>query len=435
MLPNSIKKHIELTIHNRKKKFTAIESHTTVSGPVFDEKEMENAIEAVLSGQWAWWPWNNKFEQKLWKYMWLKHVMTTTSWSSANLLAFTALTALELKDRRILPWDEVITVAAGFPTTINPIIQNGAVPVFVDIDLDTYEINVEEIEKALSEKTKAIMIAHTMWNAFNLGAIRKICDENNLWLIEDNCDALGTTYDGKLTGTFGDISTLSFYPAHHITMWEGGAVMTNNNLLAKIIKSYRDWWRDCWCEPWVDDTCNARFSQQHGDLPRGFDHKYVYSRIGYNLKITEMQAAIWVAQMDKLEWWVQVRKDNWNQLTQGLKDAWLDSVFILPKASEKADPSWFGYVISLKENIGFSREDIVQYLANEKNIWVRLLFAGNYMKHPAFINYVKDYRVIWELKNTDYVMNNTFWVGVTPMLKPEQIDHIIASIVEFCSKK
>lgn len=434
MLPQNIKNYVKLAIHNRKKDFVPIEDHVVVSWPVFDEKELENSIEAVLSCRWASWEWNQKFEILLWEYIGLKHIITTTSWSSANLLAFTALTAKELKERRIMPGDEVITVAAWFPTTINPIIQNKATPVFVDVELENYEISVDEVRKALSPKTKAIMVAHTMWNAFNLKEIRNICDEHNLWLIEDNCDALGTTYDGKLTGTFGDISTLSFYPAHHITMWEGGAVMTNNNLLAKVIRSYRDWGRDCWCEPWVDDTCNARFKWKLGELPEWFDHKYIYSRIWYNLKITEMQAAIWVAQIEKLPSLVQARKDNWNYLTKRFKEEMLEEYFMLPSATEFSDPSWFWYLLSLKENCEFSRQEIIKYLSSEKNIGVRLLFAGNYLKHPAFIDYVDEYRVVWDLKNTNYILENTFWVGVTPMLKKDHLDHIVDSIVEFCQK-
>lgn len=276
-------------------------------------------IESVLDCHWTEGRWNKLFEDKLAAFLGMKHVMTTNSGSSANLLAFTALTAKELKERRLLPGDEVITVAAGFPTTINPIIMNGCVPVFVDVDIGTYEANIDQIRVAISPKTKAIMMAHTLGNVFDIGEVRKICDEHNLWLIEDTCDALGAKYDGKFAGTFGDIATLSFYPAHHMTMGEGGALITNNNLLAKIIKSYRDWGRDCWCGTGQDDTCNNRFEWQLGELPKGFDHKYIYSRLGYNLKITDMQAALGVAQLEKLEGFIAKRIANWNYLTKRFK--------------------------------------------------------------------------------------------------------------------
>lgn len=301
MLPQSIRDYVQLRIEQTKKPFVPGESAVPVSGKVFDETELEYMIESVMDCHWTEGRWNKVFEEKLAAFLGMKHVMTTNSGSSANLLAFTALTAKELKERRVMPGDEVITVAAGFPTTINPIIMNGCIPVFVDIDIGTYEANIDQIRQAISPKTKVIMMAHTMGNVFNLAEVRSICDEHNLWLIEDTCDALGAKYDGKFAGTFGDIATLSFYPAHHMTMGEGGALLTDNNILAKVIKSYRDWGRDCWCGTGQDNSCNNRFGWQLGELPKGFDHKYIYSRLGYNLKITDMQASLGVAQIEKLE--------------------------------------------------------------------------------------------------------------------------------------
>lgn len=320
MLPQSIRDFIRLRIEQTKKTFVPGESAVPVSGKVFDETELEYMIESVMDCHWTEGRWNKLFEDKLAAFLGAKYVMTTNSGSSANLLAFTALTAKELKERRLMPGDEVITVAAGFPTTINPIIMNGCIPVFVDIDLGTYEANIDQIREAISPKTKAIMMAHTLGNVFDIGAVRQICDEHGLWLIEDTCDALGAKYDGKLAGTFGDIATLSFYPAHHMTMGEGGALITNSALLSKVIKSYRDWGRDCWCGTGQDNSCNNRFGWQLGELPKGFDHKYVYSRLGYNLKITDMQASLGVAQLEKLESFIAKRNTNWQYLTKRLKE-------------------------------------------------------------------------------------------------------------------
>ncbi len=434
MLPQSIKDYIKLRIEQTKKPFVPWESPVPVSGKVFDEKELECMIESVMDCHWTEGRWNKEFEDTLSQFIGMKHVMTTNSWSSANLLAFTALTAKELKERRVLPGDEVITVAAGFPTTINPIIMNGGVPVFVDIDIGTYEANIDEIRKAISPKTKAIMLAHTLGNVFNIGEIRKICDEHHLWLIEDTCDALGAKYDGKYAGTFGDIATLSFYPAHHMTMGEGGALITNNNILAKVIKSYRDWGRDCWCGTGQDNSCNNRFGWQLGELPKGFDHKYVYSRLGYNLKITDMQAALGVAQLGKLEWFIAKRNTNWAYLTKRLMEEGLDTYFILPKATDNSEPSWFGYVLSIRPESGINREELMQYL-NNKKIGTRLLFSGNYLRQPAFIDYVDNYRVIGDLPNTDFVMNQTFWLGVYPGLGEEQYEYITSIIRSFCTGK
>lgn len=430
MLPQSIKDYIALSIEQRKKTFIPGESPVPVSGKIYDHTELEYMIESVLDGHWTEGRWNDVFETKLQEYLGVKHAISTNSGSSANLLAFTALTAKELWERQIKAGDEVISVAAWFPTTINPIIQNGCIPVFVDVDLETYEVNIDELRKALSPKTKAIMLAHTLWNTFNISEIRKICDEYKLWLIEDTCDALGSQYDGKFAGTFGDIATLSFYPAHHITMGEGWALLTNSGLIAKIIRSYRDWGRDCWCQTGQDNSCNNRYNWQLGELPKGFDHKYTYSRIGYNLKVTDMQAALWVAQLEKLEGFVEKRKQNFAYLKQRCIEEGLEKYFILPKASEFCEASWFGFVLSLQEWLTFTREDLLQYL-NTQKIWTRLLFAWNYLKQPAFINYVSEYRVIGDLKNTDYIMNHAFWIGVFPGLEKEHLDYIILSIKKF----
>jgi CDP-4-dehydro-6-deoxyglucose reductase, E1 len=430
MLPQSIRDFVKLRIEQTKKSFVPGESAVPVSGKVFDETELEYMIESVLDCHWTEGRWNKVFEEKLASFIWMKHVMTTNSWSSANLLAFTALTAKELKDRRVMPGDEVITVAAGFPTTINPIIMNGCVPVFVDIDIGTYEANIDQIREAITPKTKVVMMAHTLGNVFNLAEVRKICDENNLWLIEDTCDALGAKYDGKFAGTFGDIATLSFYPAHHMTMGEGGALLTNNNILAKVIKSYRDWGRDCWCATGQDNSCNNRFGWQLGELPKGFDHKYIYSRLGYNLKITDMQAALGVAQLGKLEGFITKRNENWNILTTKLLSAGLEKYFVLPQATPNSEPSWFGYVLSIRPESGINREDLMKYL-NKKKIGTRLLFAGNYLRQPAFIDYVTDYRVIGDLHNADFVMNQTFWLWVYPGLGEMHYHYIVDSISSF----
>lgn len=433
MLPQSIRDYAKLRIEQTKKPFIPWESAVPVSGKVFDETELEYMIESVLDCHWTEGRWNKLFEEKLAAFLGMKHVMTTNSGSSANLLAFTALTAKELKERRLLPGDEVITVAAWFPTTINPIIMNGCVPVFVDIDIGTYEANIDQIREAISPKTKAIMMAHTLGNVFDIAEVRKICDEHRLWLIEDTCDALGAKYDGKFAGTFGDIATLSFYPAHHMTMGEGGALLTNNNILAKVIKSYRDWGRDCWCATGQDDTCNNRFGWQLGELPKGFDHKYIYSRLGYNLKITDMQASLGVAQLEKLEGFIAKRNSNWNYLSKRLLEEWFDKYFILPEATKNSEPSWFGYVLSIRPETGINREELMKFL-NKKKIGTRLLFAGNYLRQPAFIDYVTDYRVIGDLKNADFVMNHTFWLGVYPWLGEEQYEYVIDSIKSFFTR-
>lgn len=434
MLDKNIASYLKNFIEKKKNDFIPWESLVPVSGKTFDEKELEYMIEAVMDCHRTEWRWNEKFEQWLSEFLGIKNVITVNSWSSANLLAITALTAKELWARQLKRWDEVITVASGFPTTINPIIQNWLTPVFVDLELWTYEVDLEELQKAISPKTKAIMLAHTLGNAFNLDAITSICKEHNLRLIEDNCDALWTKYDGKYTWTFGDIGTLSFYPAHHITMGEGGALVTNNPLLAKIIRSFRDRWRDCRCKTGHDDTCTMRFKRKSGDLPKWFDHKYIYSRMGYNLKVTDMQAALGVAQLEKLPRFIQQRKDNFHYLYEQFIQHGLDKYFIMPQATQKSDPSRFGFLLSVKADSWINREELVRFL-NTNKIGTRLLFAWNYIRQPAFINYVKDYRVVWELINSDFVMNNTFWLWVYPWLTNEHLDYIVLKIKEFVNGK
>jgi CDP-6-deoxy-D-xylo-4-hexulose-3-dehydrase len=376
--------------------------------------------DAVLDGWLTTGRFNEKFEKKLGEYLSVKHVLTTNSGSSANLLAFTALTSPKLGDRAIQPGDEVITVAAGFPTTVNPMLQNNCVPVFVDVDIPTYNINTDLLEEAYSKKTKAVMIAHTLGNPYNLKAVKAFTEKYNLWLIEDCCDALGSEYNGQRVGSFGDIGTLSFYPAHHITMGEGGAVFTNNSELRKCIESFRDWGRDCYCQPGCDNTCGKRFSWQLGDLPSGYDHKYTYSHLGYNLKITDMQAACGLAQLDQVDKFVQTRKDNFSYLTEKLQN--LTDYLILPEATENSTPSWFGYPITIKQNAGTSRLMLLKYL-DQYNIGTRLLFAGNLTKQPYFEG--RNYRIIGNLENTDIIMNQSFWLGVYPGLGNEELDYIV----------
>lgn len=431
---NELKQQIHTLIEEyyneafKEKAFVAGESAVPVSGKVFDHKELSYITESALDAWFTTGRFNAEFEKKLSKYINVKSVLTVNSGSSANLVAFSALTAKELGERAIQPGDEVITVAASFPTTINPMLQYGAVPVFLDVEIPTYQIDVTRLEEALSSKTKAVMVAHTLGNTFDLETVSAFCKKNNLWLIEDCCDALGSTYNGKHVGTFGDIGTLSFYPAHHITMGEGGAVFTSNSKLKTIMESFRDWGRDCWCEPGKDNTCGKRFCWQAGDLPMGYDHKYIYSRQGFNLKITDMQAALGVAQLEKLEGFVATRKKNFELLHKGLSKH-IDKL-ILPTATKNSDPSWFGFLITLKSNAGISRNDLVQKL-NDKKIATRLLFAGDLRKQPYFKEY--NYRVVGELTNTEIIVNNTFWIGVTPMISEEMIDYICKSFDELLS--
>jgi CDP-6-deoxy-D-xylo-4-hexulose-3-dehydrase len=403
------------------KKFIPGESWVPVSGKVFDEQEMLLMTEAVLDGWWTEGKMTLKFEEKLATYIGMRFCSSVGSGSSANLIAFMALTSKLLGNKRIKKGDEVITVAAGFPTTVNPIIQAGCVPVFVDVELETMSINVNDLKKALSKKTKAIMVAHTLGNPFNLSVVQKFCKQNKLWLIEDNCDALGSTYNNQKTGSFGDVSTLSFYPAHHITTAEGGAVFTNNVIINKAIRSFRDWGRDCWCSTGYDDTCKNRYKWKLGDMPEGYDHKYIYSHIGYNLKMTEMQAACGLAQLEKLDKFIEIRKKNYVILSKRLQK--FNNFFDIARATKNSDPSWFGLLITLKDKCKFSREDFLEYL-NSKKIATRLLFAGNLIKQPYFIDYNIKYRKIGSLKNTDKVMTSTFWIGVYPGITEEMIDWV-----------
>ena len=401
------------------------------SGKLLGEEELLNMIDASLDMWLTAGRFNKEFETKFAKYLGVKYALSTNSGSSANLLAFSALTSHKLGDRALKKGDEVISVAAGFPTTINPIIQHGMVPVFVDCEIGTYNIDVSKIEQALTDKTKAIFIAHTLGNMFEIDKIKDIANRHGLWVIEDSCDALGAEFNGQKAGTIGDIGTSSFYPPHHMTMGEGGAVYTNNPLLHRLIKSFRDWGRDCWCESGVDDTCHQRFTKQYGQLPLGYDHKYVYSHFGYNLKVTDMQAAIGVAQLEKLPIIVEARRKNWEYLYNGLKD--LQDKLILPKPEKNSKPSWFGFLISIKEDSGKSRVELAKWLESHK-IQTRNLFAGNLLKHPAFDEMRETgegYRVVGDLKVTDFIMNNTLWIGVYPGMTQEMLDFMIAKIREY----
>jgi len=414
---------------NQTKPFIPGKSKINYAGRVFDEKEMQYLVDSSLDFWLTYGEYSKKFEKKLSEFLGVKWAFLVNSGSSANLLAFFALTSHLLEDKRIKRGDEVITVAAGFPTTVAPIVQYGAIPVFVDIELKHINIDHTQLEKAVSPKTKAVMIAHTLGNPFNIRAVKEFCDKYNLWLIEDNCDALGSLYEGKPTGTWGDIGTSSFYPAHHITMGEGGAVYTNNPLLKKILLSMRDWGRDCWCEPGKDNTCGRRFDQEFGKLPKGYDHKYVYSHFGFNLKVTDMQAAIGLAQLEKLPDFIEKRIKNYEMLYNGLKDI-EDFQFVEPQPNSQ--PSWFGFLIILKDGAKFTRNEIVSFL-EKNNIQTRNLFAGNMLRHPMFESLTEnvDYRVVGELKNTDKIMNDAFWIGVYPGLSEDEINYIVKTIKEF----
>ncbi len=401
-------------------------SAVPVSGKVIRADDMSAVVESALDGWFTTGRWAKDFEKKLARFFGVRSASLVNSGSSANLVALSALTSPKLGDRALKPGDEVITVAAGFPTTVNPIFQNRLVPVFVDVILPTYEIDVTKLEEARSEKTRAVMIAHTLGNVFNAGAVSEFCKRYNLWLVEDCCDALGATYNGQKVGTFGDIATVSFYPAHHITMGEGGAVLTNKPALQVLIDSFRDWGRDCWCEPGVDNTCGKRFDWQLGTLPCGYDHKYTYSHVGYNLKATDMQAALGVAQIAKLPEFIERRKANFAYLKEAMKP--LEEFLQLPVAGENADPSWFGFPIGVKEDAPFTRDQLTKAL-EAKKIGTRLVFAGNLTRQPAYEGY--EYRVVGEMPNTDYVMNNVFWVGVFPGLTEEMLDYIVATATEF----
>ena len=403
-----------------KDKFNPGISSVPVSGKVFDHNELNFIVDSALDGWFTTGRFNKDFEKRLAKFVGINNAITVNSGSSANLVAFSALTASELGDRAIRAGDEVITVAASFPTTINPMLMFGVIPVFLDVHIPTYNIDVTKLEEAVTSKTKAIMIAHTLGNPFNIGEIMRVAEKYNLWLIEDCCDALGATYDGKHVGTFGDIGTLSFYPAHHITMGEGGAVFTKTQKLKKIIESYRDWGRDCYCDSGKDNTCMKRFGWKLGDLPFGYDHKYIYSHLGYNLKITDMQAALGLAQLDKLPDFVGIRKRNFQALKIGLTR--FSDKLILPEATPGSDPSWFGFLITIRKNSGITRNQLIEKLTEAK-IGTRLLFAGDLRKQPYFKEI--NYRTVGELSNTDIILNDTFWIGVTPMINDEMINYIL----------
>ncbi|WP_159874904.1 lipopolysaccharide biosynthesis protein RfbH [Aquitalea denitrificans] len=412
------------------KAFVPGQSPVPVSGKVIGTRELQLMVEASLDGWLTTGRFNAMFEEKLARFLGVKHLITVNSGSSANLVAFSTLTSPKLGDRAIKPGDEVIGVAAGFPTTVNPILQFGAVPVFVDVDLATHNIDASKIEAAITPKTKAIMLAHSLGNPFNLDVVTGLCKKYNLWLVEDCCDALGATYNGQIVGTFGDIATLSFYPAHHITMGEGGAVFTNDSELKKIAESFRDWGRDCYCPPGKDNTCNNRFcwtkKQLGGDLPDGYDHKYTYSHLGYNLKITDMQAACALAQLDRLEEFIATRRANFAYLKARL--ASVAEYLHLPEATPNSEPSWFGFPLILKESAGVQRAVLIDYLEQNK-IGTRLLFAGNLTKQPYMAG--RNFRVSGELANTDVVMNQTFWLGTFPGLSKEQLDYIAEKLEAF----
>ena len=419
-----IKKYSNLEF--KKRKFIPGKTTIPPTGKVIGDLELQNMVEASLDGWLTAGRFNDEFEKKLAKFIGIKQLITVNSGSSANLIAFSTLTSPKLKERAIKPSDEVITVAAGFPTTINPIVQFGAIPVFVDVKIPTYNIDENAIEEAITSKTKAIMIAHTLGNPFNLKAVKSICEKKNLWLIEDSCDALGSTYEKQMVGTFGDISTLSFYPAHHITTGEGGAVFTNSIRLKMIAQSFRDWGRDCYCEPGKENTCGKRFDWKLGDLPKGYDHKYIYSHAGYNMKITDMQAACGLAQINRVKKFIKSRKSNFKYIYDRLKSH--EEFLILPEATENSEPSWFGFPITLRDNLSISRTELLRHL-DKKKIGFRLLFSGNVTKQPYMKE--KKFRIVGNLSNTSTIMNNTFWIGVYPGLTHQELDFATDQIKKF----
>ena len=401
-------------------------SSVPVSGRVFDAADVVALVDSSLDFWLTTGRWALEFERRFTRYMGVRHAVLCNSGSSANLLAIAALTSEKLKKRRLQPGDEVITAGAGFPTTVNPSIQHGLTPVFVDVELGTYNAIPDRIAEAIGPKTKAIMMAHTLGNPFDLATVTDLCREHGLWLIEDNCDAVGSTYDGRMTGSFGDLATVSFYPAHHLTMGEGGAVLTPKKTTRKLVESFRDWGRDCWCEPGDADTCGRRFDWLLGELPYGYDHKYIYSHIGYNLKLTDMQAAVGVAQMDKVPGFVEDRRRNWRALRDGLED--LSDVFILPTATPRSDPSWFGFALTLTDEAPFDRHELVRHLESRR-IGTRQIFAGNLTRQPAYASV--PYRVVGDLANADLVTERSLWLGVYPGLDAERIDYMLDVIHEF----
>jgi CDP-4-dehydro-6-deoxyglucose reductase, E1 len=409
--------------------FVAGESWVPVSGRVFDATELEFLVDASLDFWLTTGRFATQFEREFARVVGVRHALLCNSGSSANLLATSALTSWKLGDRQLRPGDEIITVAAGFPTTVNPAIQHGLVPVFLDVDLGTYDIDVTRLEEAVSSKTRAIILAHTLGNPFNIDAVTALAKRHGLWLVEDSCDALGSTYRGTHVGTFGDLATVSFYPAHHITMGEGGCVLTNAPKMKTILESFRDWGRDCWCEPGKENTCGKRFDWQLGDLPHGYDHKYIYSHIGYNLKATDMQAAVGVAQLQKLSGFIERRRHNWQRLRDGLAE--LSDVFVLPHATEHSDPSWFGFALTVKPDAPFSRNELVRWL-DARRIATRQLFAGNLLRQPAYRDV--PHRVVGDLTNTDLVMRGTFWLGVYPGITDAMVDYMVDSVRLFCAQ-
>ena len=422
--------HQEFELRHPTKKFTPGKSAIPITGKVFGEAELLAAVNASLDFWLTSGPYAEKFEKSLATYLGMRHAFMVNSGSSANLIALTALTSKSLGERQLKPGDEVLTVAAGFPTTVTPILQNGLIPVYVDIDLQTYVANDEKLLEAITPKTKAIMMAHTLGNPFNLELVLKLKEKYNLWVIEDGCDALGGTYRNKILGSFGDLSTLSFYPAHHITTGEGGAVFSKTASLKPLIESFRDWGRDCWCAPGCDNTCGKRFDRKMGELPEGYDHKYTYSHLGYNLKSGDIQAAIGLAQLARLEEFIRIRRSNWKKLYDGLLD--LSEFLLLPMATESSEPSWFGFAITVRESSPVTRNQLIQEL-DSRMIATRLLFGGNLLRQPAFIGTPQ--RVVGELKNTDRVMNDTLWLGVWPGLTDIMIDYVIESIHEIFKGK
>lgn len=406
--------------------FVPGESAVPVSGKVLGVAEFQHLVEASLDGWLTTGRFNEQFERELKRFIGVRHALTANSGSSANLLAMSALTSPLLKDRALVAGDEVIGVAAGFPTTVNPVLQNGLIPVFLDVDIPTYNVHAADLEEAITPRTRAIMLAHTLGNPFNLDEVMRIAKKHDLWVIEDCCDALGSTYQGRTVGTFGHMGTLSFYPAHHITMGEGGAVFTSKPLLKRIVESFRDWGRDCYCAPGADNTCGQRFEWDLGELPHGYDHKYTYSHLGYNLKITDMQAAVGLAQLQRLAEFIAIRRRNFNHLKKALKS--VEQYLILPEATAGSEPSWFGFPLTLRPETGYDRQQLLRFL-EQKKIGTRLLFAGNVIRQPYFMG--RPHRVVGQLHNTDIVMNHTFWLGVYPGLSETMLDYVAEQVQAF----